>query len=340
MRRTAWNRVLWMLTIAGIAATSIWAWADSSEARARGTFAAVENGFRHPPTNTTPPAWWHWLDDRVVFAAPHEPRRQSLDRPVPAPLWAESLPRTDYLLHQGQFVGDVLYFDDEATPLSDQLDRAIHADIPDGHGFDVLTARRLLAELSSRGGRLMTRSSRSYRLLYLGPRPAKMSMVVLGRLRNLIRNGAIVVGHSPVITPDDSPDGPAFRELAGAMWTAAASSSGATWGTGRVFSGSSVADVLRHIGVAKDVEYPAYDGTRLLSSHRTMAGAEVYFVANASDRHETIDVSFRVAGRRAELWDPASGGMTVAADVRIESGRTTLPMSIPRYGLTFVVFRE
>jgi hypothetical protein len=98
--------------------------------------------------------------------------------------------------------------------------------------------------------------------------------------------------------------------------------------------------VLETLGVASDVTYPSQDGTRLLSSHRRMPGAEVYFIANAGDRHETLDISFRVSGRRAELWDPASGSMTASAGARSENGRTAVPVSLSPYGLMFVVFRE
>ena len=48
-------------------------------------------------------------------------------------------------------------------------------------------------------------------------------------------------------------------------------------------------------------------GASLDYIHRSIEGAEVYFVVNRSDREERAECGFRVSGKQPEIWDPVTG---------------------------------
>jgi hypothetical protein len=74
--------------------------------------------------------------------------------------------------------------------------------------------------------------------------------------------------------------------------------------------------------------------------HRATSDAEIYFVANRSNRWVEADCTFRVADRVPELWDPVSGRVRPAAVFATTEGRTSLPLQFAPFGSMFVVFRE
>jgi hypothetical protein len=92
--------------------------------------------------------------------------------------------------------------------------------------------------------------------------------------------------------------------------------------------------------VGPDFEYtkPQND-TKLLFVHRTLADGEVYWVNNRNNRVETLEASFRVQGRAAELWHPETG-FTESAGYNMANGRTTVPLRLNPGESVFVVFRQ
>lgn len=74
--------------------------------------------------------------------------------------------------------------------------------------------------------------------------------------------------------------------------------------------------------------------------HRTDGEAEIYFVANRSNRWENVPCTFRVDGKAPEIWDAVTGGRRVAAAYEVKNGRTTVPLEFAPCGSVFVVFRQ
>jgi hypothetical protein len=107
-----------------------------------------------------------------------------------------------------------------------------------------------------------------------------------------------------------------------------------------VYAGQNAEEALEAMNVAPDFEHtkPESD-TRLLFVHRKLADGELYFVDNRNDRDETVEATFRVAGKAAELWHPDTGQMEPAS-YRIAEGRTTVPLHLEPWGTVFVVFRK
>jgi alpha-L-rhamnosidase len=90
----------------------------------------------------------------------------------------------------------------------------------------------------------------------------------------------------------------------------------------------------------KDFDYskPESD-TNILFVHRKLADGDLYYIDNRNDREETVDATFRVTGKEAELWHGESGEAE-AASYAIADGHTTVPLHLDPWGTVFVVFRK
>lgn len=251
--------------------------------------------------------------------------------------WVSYLARSSYLLQQGHFVADILYFYGEDSNLTAMFGSK-SPDMPTGYNFDYVNADALVHRVSVKGGRLATPSSMSYRVLILDPHSRQMSLPVLRKIRDLVKVGAVVVGARPDNTPSLSDDPAEFRAIADQLW--GAGSSEHSYGKGKVYAGQSLADVLTVLQVAPDFTYtrPQSD-TNLLFVHRLLADGDLYFVDNRGNRTESVDATFRVQGKTAELWH-ADTGQTEPASYRIAAGRTTVPLRLDPYEAVFVVFRQ
>ena len=73
--------------------------------------------------------------------------------------------------------------------------------------------------------------------------------------------------------------------------------------------------------------------------HRRDAGADWYFVASPRETPCRVDVSFRVAGRVPELWNPETGEVTKGVPYAAKDGVTTVRIPFEPCASWFVVFR-
>src|SRR3546814_19829931 len=66
----------------------------------------------------------------------------------------------------------------------------------------------------------------------------------------------------------------------------------------------------------------------------------IYFVANGRRRAEDLGCTFRVTGRRPELWDPMTGKTRALPVYEQGDGRTRAALRLDEAGSGFVVLRE
>jgi hypothetical protein len=97
-----------------------------------------------------------------------------------------------------------------------------------------------------------------------------------------------------------------------------------------------LAGVLGRMGVPPDFE----SDRPLRYTHRRTPRAEIYFVANRTEEWVGANCTFRVSGRRPELWDPLTGRISRPALYQERNGRVSLPLWLGPAGSVFVVFRE
>ncbi len=255
--------------------------------------------------------------------------------------WIDYLARSAYMLQQGRFAADVLYFYGEDSNLTALFDRK-GPDVPAGYNFDYLNADGLIHALRVEGDAIATRSGMRYRVLALDPYSRHMSLPVLRALHALVRGGAVVCGAKPVGTPSLADNAAEFRRLNDQLF---GDGSGVhTVGRGRVYAGSDAAAALQALAVGPDFDpQPAsaatVPGGQVRFVHRILGHGDLYFVDNRSESEVSLNASFRVSGYAPELWY-AETGATKPAAYSMQKGRTTVPLHLEPYGTVFVVFRK
>jgi hypothetical protein len=250
--------------------------------------------------------------------------------------WVDYLSRSSYLLQQGKFVADIAYLYGEDTNITALFDSR-EAPIPKGYSFDFINADALINEFSVEGGHLLTRSGMAYRLLVLDSSVTRPSLRVLRKIRELAQAGAIVVGAKPIESPSLADDTEQYRLIADELWGSSAGKRKV--GSGEVFAGFALPDVLLAVGLTPDLilESEPAEGVRFL--HRALDKGDLYFLSSSSPSPVRFEASFRVEGRQPELWRAEDGSISLLS-YRIENGRTIIPLSLEPNDAVFVVFRE
>jgi hypothetical protein len=256
--------------------------------------------------------------------------------------WVTYLARCSYLLQQGHYYADVAYFYGQEGPLTATFGWHEPQDAPQGYAYDFVNSDVVLHHLSVKDGRWVTPSGMSYRILYLGGTSQKLTLPVLRKLRNMVAQGAVLIGSRPVDSPSLSDDAKEFRRVTDQLWGRRPAKSGRPhkFKRGRVYSGMAPNDALSAIGVPKDFAYTEpQSGAKILFLHRRLDDGDLYFVDSRSSRAQDITAKFRVEGKTPELWDAASG-TTQPVSYAIADGRTTVPLHLDPWGTAFVIFRK
>jgi len=253
-----------------------------------------------------------------------------------AHVWIDYLARNSFLLQQGRFDADVIYYYGEDSNIT-ALFADKSPDVPAGYNFDYINADGLIHEIGAADGRITTASGMSYRLLALDPYSKHMSLPVLRAIHNLVEQGAVVAGAKPTDTPSLSDDRAEFKKLSDELF---GDGTGVhTVGNGKVYAGQNAEATLKALSVAPDFDYskPESD-SQILFAHRKLPNADIYFLDNRGDQGATVDAGFRIAGKTPELWYSETGKIEPAS-YKIADGRTTVPLHFEPWGTVFVVFR-
>lgn len=258
-------------------------------------------GLHYERTNT----WWEW------------------SRP-----WHTYLARSQYLLRQGEFVADVLRLQPDEPLLRFQLSPLT------GYDYDVC-GPDTFSSLTVRDGKITLPSGRQYAMLALAPSNT-MTVPMLTHLRDLVRQGAVIVGTPPQATPGltDYPRADAqLKTLVAQVWGEAAPTQERTVGKGKVFSGITPEAALARSSVAPD--FISDGGLRWI--HRRLGTSDIYFVANTGADRVAANCEFRVTGKQPELWNPETGSIEQVAAFTVK-GVTMMPLEFEPQQSVFLVF--
>jgi hypothetical protein len=103
---------------------------------------------------------------------------------------------------------------------------------------------------------------------------------------------------------------------------------------------NSIIPLLAQDGVPPDFSFVSSNpGTGLRFIHKAIGDTDVYFVANKNPENAEAACTFRIAGKRPEIWYPDTGRMEPAAAFETRDGVTTIPLRFEPEGSLFVVFR-
>jgi hypothetical protein len=253
--------------------------------------------------------------------------------------WEQSGPflayinRIQFLMQQGLFVADVLYYYGDHVPSFVRLKSSDPARVLPGYDYDVCNEDVLVNRVSVRDGRLALPDGMSYRVLVL-PSLDVISPAALRKVRELVLAGATVVGRKPLRATGLLGDAEVAR-IASELWDTKAASGA------RVISDRGARDVLARAGVPPDFDpVPPRGAGQIDYIHRRSGDADIYFVSNQGGTAERLLTVFRVSGKAPELWDPETGAITpMAVFDTAPDGRTGVPLKLDPYGSAVVVFR-
>ena len=285
------------------------------------------HNFSQSPSVTAKPGY-------VYFAGTHYERGVTWWKQTPA--FDKYLGHAAFLLQQGHFAADVLYYRGDGIGQLEQLKQRLPAT---GYDHDNINLDALVNRLSARSGKLVLPDGMSYRMLVL-PVGQSMALEALRKIAELVKGGAVVVGPKPTGIAGLAPrtqDRQAFDDLVKTLWR---TDSADRMERGQIFSGGSVT-ALRLLRIAPDF---AFDGLseegQIDWIHRHVNDGDIYYVTSRWDQKENITASFRVQGRQPELWNPVTGEMRDAKAFTQHDGVTTLPLAFDPRGSVFVLFRR
>ena len=296
--------------------------------------------------------------------------------------WKQSGPlltymaRCSYLMQQGDFVADVcFYYGDQAPNLVPSRridpnimplygpDKCLHCGRPvpvdvrllgSGYDYDYIDANSILNRMTvdPETGHLVVGAMR-YRMMVL-PAHDHINLDVLKKIRDLVKQGAVVVGAvRPVRTHSLTGYPAADREVAGIgaeLWGSEETERAQTrdarkFGEGRVYTNMTSRQALAEMGVTPDftvLEGGSQEGVdRIDHIHRYAQNADIYFVCSGAEETKTLLCRFRDAQGRPEIWDPITGEICVPRAVyRQPDNSCHIELELPALGSAFVVFRR
>ena len=297
----------------------------SDQGFADGCNLIVVHNYSQSPSVTAKPGY-------VYFAGTHYSRNTTWWDETPA--FNAYLGRSAFLLQQGLFVADALYYRGDGIGQIEQ--RKTEPALPaEGYDHDNITLEALLHRLTVRSGRLTLPDGMSYRMLVL-PENMPMSHEELMKIAAMVRGGAVVAGPKPAGIAGRMFRGEVKREFdatVAELWSD-------RFESGKIFSGSAE-EALHKLKLQPDFEYTGLSARGTIDwIHRRAENVDIYFVASRWDPEEKIAATFRVTGRQPELWNPVTGEIRDAQSFLQADGRTTVPLELGPRGSVFVVFRR
>ena len=283
------------------------------------------------------------LNRFVIHCSPHQP----VDDKIPGlglgpfgqwytrhETWAEQavawnayLSRSSYMLQQGRFVADIVYYYGEDNNITSLFGKKPPT-IPEGYNYDYINADALINLLSVKDGKLVTPSGMSYRVLALDSNATKMSLTVLRKINALVKAGATVTGIKPTAPLGLADATDEFNKLINDTWSASNT---------KVSEAKSLSDVLN---IAPDFSYSKPNAnTKLLYVHRKTNDRDIYWVNSRTDNVQDVEATFRITGKVPELWH-AETGKTEPASYTIENGVTKVALHLQPSDAVFVVFKN
>ncbi len=281
----------------------------------------------------------------------------------PGKAWMQYIARSQFLLQQGTFVGDLAYFAGEDSPVRNPDESKLTPAPPPGYGYDTIDTQTMKNRVKIDSfGTLSLPDKLRYRVFVLPPTIRTMTVETMENLHDLVRSGMTLVVNGPKLEKSPSlmnyPRGDArVSELAADLWgnMDGTTSTDHAFGNGHVYWGVPLTDVLqKKLNDQPDFEFTSQSGTadinyihrHLASSVVTFRGngtdprTDIYFVANRGAKVENLVCTFNVTGKQPEFWDAVAGQKTLAPAFDVLDRRTRVAVQLEPSGSIFVVFHE
>ena len=303
---------------------------QGDDAYASGVNRIIYHRFTHQP----------WADDRYLPGMTMGRWGMHLDRTQTwwdyVSPWFAYQARCQFMLQQGTFCADVLYFAGEEAPNQGGNNCGGNRvgdffKLPFGYTSDTCATDAMYRLKVDGYGNVVVPGGVRYRVLAV-PSVEAMSPEMVTAIAKLREAGATVAWQKKPVRAPGLKWGKAgdakVRALADALWAKG------------VFECTPV-EALAKLGVAPDVKVERNaKNEKLWWIHRRDARADWYFVAAPNREETTVALSFRQTGRVPELWDAETATIAPAAVWSEQGGRTVVEVPLTVCGSKFVVFRR
>jgi len=254
-------------------------------------------------------------------------------------LYTLYLKRTNFMLQQGLNVADVAYFIGEDAP---KMTGITDPALPVGYQFDYMNAEVILKYMTVRNGMISLPSGTQYRMMVL-PKLETMRPEVLSKIRQLVMQGALILGPAPQRSPSlqDQPNADRqVKQMAKDLWgdVDGVKVKSRRYGKGMVMNGLDMQQAFALIKLIPDCRVP--EDLSIHYGHRITKQAHIYFLSNQTAETRIIQPAFRVQGLQPELWEATTGDRRVLPSYRQENEATVVPLKLAPYESVFIVFRN
>jgi len=254
-------------------------------------------------------------------------------------VYTQYLKRTNYMLQQGLNVADVAYFIGEDAP---KMTGITDPALPVGYQFDYMNAEVIEKYMTVKNGLITLPHGTQYRILVL-PKLETMRPELLTKIKQLISDGAIVMGPAPKRSPSlqNQPSADSLvQAMATEMWgnVDGMKVKSRIYGKGLILNGMSMEEAFAKIGCVPDCKLP--EDLTIHYGHRTMVDGEIYFVTNQTGETKLITPEFRVKGLKPELWEATTGYRRDLPGFEQKENGTAVPLKLAPNESVFVVFRK
>jgi hypothetical protein len=243
------------------------------------------------------------------------------------------LTRIQYLMQTGTSQADVLYYYGDHIPnIGRYKDDDPAKALPD-YDYDLINEDKLI-DLSVKNGKIYLPHGVSYQVLAL-PNHQIMSLKALRKIKELVENGATVIGEKPLATASLVGGNDAEKELKNIteqLWNGVGANQ---------IRPLTAKEALKNKGILADCQFiNKPEGKTFDYIHRTAENVEYYFISNQQKESISLTAAFRITGKQPELWNAVTGEISPAKNFYQENGRTFVNLSFNPNGSIFVVFRK
>ena len=258
--------------------------------------------------------------------------------------WNTYLARNQYVLQQGTPVVDVcIYY---GTGIEKRIQYKQDSALMDlGYQYDYVNSDVILNQMSVQDGKICLPNGISYELLVL-PEESGISIEVLEKIREMVYDGATIVGPRPICSIGlykSTEIDRQIKSITNLLWGELDTPLiDRTVGNGKIVYGKNIDQILSEKKIEPDLKIENRDSNFSLDFiHRRNKEYDIYYLANL--REEAIDyatLSFRTSGKVPYIWNPVDGTV-IEQRVYVDDGeRTHIPCSFDPYGSYFIIFEK
>jgi len=251
--------------------------------------------------------------------------------------WMDYQARIQYVLQKGEPVVDVIFYVGDKLP--QYFSESIVGELPYGFTANACNFGMLKDEAKVVDGKISFGGKQFFSILTL-PKSTTMELATLKQIAKLVYDGALVYGPKPtemLSLPDIINNSDEFKQLANDLWGNSVENK---YGKGRVISGKPFVEVLSELKMQPDLATNTNDPLEIMYIHKTIENTDVYFVFNQQNKKINRELTFRVNGKRPEIWNAENGDITQPAIYSSEKNQTRIPLTFQPFESKIIVFNQ